>query len=454
MKAALLLFSLGSLLFGVVYSNSLLTREPTRFLTAPVQVQNVVTSVSATGRVDAVVTVEVSSQLSGLVSQVFVDFNDQVVRDQPLAELDQQSFEAAVREAEADLAMTEVNLEIKKASVDRAANTYDKVKSEIKVYSAKTARARANYENEKRELDRKEALRNKGHLSESDVEGARTRYEGALAALNEAQAEESVHRRQIDIAESELQQAIAEARRALAAIPQKKAALNLAEVELDRSVIRSPIDGIVIDRQVEPGQTVAADLEAPTLFTIAQDLREMEVHANIDEADIGRIRAGQGVNFLVDAFPGQSFERAVKEVRKAPKVAQNVVTYTVVITTENPDLLLLPGMTALVQITTSESGEVLTVPNSALRYTPPESSTRQDSSPTIGQEPGAHAGTAATVWTLDESDSPVEIPLRVGMSDGSISQIVSGELEAGQRVIVGEAQVAEERSLFGLRLGF
>lgn len=452
--ALIVVFGLSSVVVGVAYSTSLFQRDAQRYLTAPAQIGNVVTSVSATGRVDAVVTVEVSSQLSGLVSDVFVNFNDEVAKDQPLAQLDQQSFEAAVREAEADLAVAKVNVQIKRAVVDRAANAYDRAKSEINVYSAKTARARADHDNEKRELERKEALRNKGHLSASEVENARTRFEGALAALHEAQAEQAVHSRQIDIAESELQQANAEARSALAAVPQKQAALKLAEVELYRSVIRSPIDGIVIDRQVEPGQTVAASLEAPVLFTIAQDLQEMEIHAKIDEADIGSIRTRQRASFSVDAFPGETFQGTVKQIRKAPQVVQNVVTYTVVIATENRDQLLLPGMTALVQIVTSESGQVLTIPNAALRFTPPGHSAGKGAPLTVGEEPEGHAGTAATVWTLDDSSSPLEVALRVGRSDGSISEVVSGELKADQNVIVGEAPAPEQRSLFGLRLGF
>jgi HlyD family secretion protein len=452
--AILLIAGLGSVAVGLGYSASLHRAADGGYLTAPTEIGNVVTTVSATGRVDAVVTVDVSSQLSGLVEEVFVDFNDEVTKGQPLAKLDQQGFQATVREAEANLAVAEVDVQAKRVAVDRAVNSYQRSKAEAKVYTAQTARARADYGNAKRELERKEALTSKGHISESDVDGARAEYEGALAGLQAAKAEQVVHEEKIKEGESELQQATAEVRSALAAVPQKEAVLSQAKVELERSIIRSPIDGIVIKREVEPGQTVAASLEAPILFTIAQDLRQMEVHAKVDEADIGEIQVRQRVTFTVDAFPRQSFSGVVAQVRKAPEVVQNVVIYTVVIATENPDLLLLPGMTVLAEIVVRESGETLTVPNAALRFNPPEDVVREAEDQASSSIAISARGQKATVWVLDESGTPAPVSVMTDMTNGIVTEVTSGALTVGQQLIVGEAPTEDGRSFLGLKFGF
>jgi HlyD family secretion protein len=233
-----------------------------------------------------------------------------------------------------------------------------------------------------------------------------------------------------------------------------RAALRQAEIDLERSVIRAPIDGVVIGRDVDRGQTVAASLEAPTLFTIAQDLRQMEVHARIDEADIGRIRSGQSAHFTVDAFPNRSFTGSVVQIRKAAQVVQNVVTYTVVILTENPDLLLLPGMTALVRITVSASGETATIPSAALRYEPSDETVRTSARQAPAVEAGDTAtGIAAIVWMLpNDDDRPRPIRVRIGMDDGSAAQLLHGDLESGDALVVGESLPESEGLFSRLRL--
>jgi len=446
--------SLGSVAAGLSFSGSPGESPDGGFLTAPVEIAKVASTVSASGGVDAVVTVDVSSQLSGLVQEVYVDFNDQVRKGQPLARLDQEGFQATVREAEANLAVAEVNVQAKRAAVDRAVNAYETIKAEARVLAAKTAAARADYDNAGRVSERKEALKKKGHISDAELDGARAEFDGARAGLQAAEAEESVHREKIAMAESETQQAAADARSALAAVPQTEAVLRQAKIELERSVIRAPIDGVVIMREVEPGQTVAASLEAPTLFRIAEDLSRMEVHAKVDEADIGEVRAGQRVSFAVDAYPGRRFEGTVAQVRKAPQVVQNVVIYTVVIATANSDLLLLPGMTAMVEIVVRESGETLTVPSAALRFEPPADLVEGAEERTSWTIPLDPRGEDATLWVLDESGRPQPVAVKTGMTDGIATEVRGGALAAGQRVIVGLAEAEERASFLGLRFGF
>jgi len=450
----LLIISLGFAAVGLGYSASFQKTAEDGYLTAPAETTNVVSTVSATGSVDAVVTVDVSSQLSGQVEEVFVDFNDEVSKGQPLARLDQQGFQATVREAEANLSVAEVNVQAKRVAVHRAENAYKTAIAEARVYAAHTAKARAAYNNAKQELERNEALRRKGHISESEVDRARAEYEGALAGLHAAQAEEAVHGEKIATAESEVQQATAETRSAMAAVPQKEAVLSQANVELERSVIRSPIDGIVIKREVEPGQTVAVSLEAPVLFTIAQDLRHMEVHAKVDEADIGEIQVGQRVSFTVDAFPRQTFSGVVSQVRKAPEVVQNVVIYTVVISTENPDLSLLPGMTVLAEIVVHESGDTLTVPNAALRFRPTDDIKNETKAQLKTPIPLGVQGEQATVWVVSESDMPEPLSVMTGMTNGIVTEVTAGSLTANQEVIVGEAPMEDNQTFLGLRFGF
>jgi HlyD family secretion protein len=226
-----------------------------------------------------------------------------------------------------------------------------------------------------------------------------------------------------------------------AQVRQQAATLEQARIALERTVIRSPIDGIVISRDVDPGQTVAATLEAPTLFTIAHDLGRMQVHARVDEADIGRIKEGQRAIFTVDAHPGRTFNGTVSEIRKAPLLVENVITYTVVLEAENPDLVLLPGMTAVLQVIVEDVTNVLKIPNAALRFTPTEAVRGNSASAAIGPQ----AGSAATVWTVGEGGQPVPVEIELGQSDDKATEVVHGALEAGQHVIVGTA-FSEERS--------
>lgn len=423
------------------------------YLTAAVERGRVTTAVTATGTVKAVVTVEVGSQLSGQVDQLFADFNDEVRQGQPIARLDQRSFLARVREAEAALEAAKTSVLIQEAAIEMARSHLAAARARTNVLRAQTARAQTTLDAAELDLDRMQQLRRKGAAAERQLDQARTARDAAAAGRREAEAEAAVHAQGIETANADFHKAEAELLNARAVVAQKEAVLTQARVELERTVIRSPINGVVIGRDVESGQTVAASLESPTLFKIAQDLREMEVHARIDEADIGRIRLGQQATFRVDAFSGHSFTGRVTQIRKAPEVVKNVVTYTVVIAAPNPELMLLPGMTALIRIVVHETDEVLKLPNAALRYSPPGRQERSATAADIAVPENA-PGTQARVWVLGRGGDPEPVRVRVGLSDATVSEIIEGPLREGQKIIVGTAPGDSNRRLFGLRLGF
>ena len=286
--------------------------------------------VSAVGSVRALNTVEVGSQLSGQVDQLVADFNTLVAAGDLLARIDPQTFERRVQEAEANLAVARANVSIQDASIRKA---------------------EVNLGNATREFERQQSLVERGLISDSDLDQAESVFLSSQADLEIAQAQK---------------------RNAEAAVLQRAAALESARIDLERTEIRSPIDGVVIDRAVDLGQTVAASLQAPILFAIAQDLSEIQIEASVDEADIGSVREGAAASFTVDAFPDREFQGQVTQVRLAPLEEQNVVTYTVVINASNPQQRLLPGMTASIDIVTGVREDVLRVANAAVRFRPPE----------------------------------------------------------------------------------
>ena len=396
------------LILGLGYTYSHESSVPT-FLTAPVERGNIATLVKASGTVEAVVSVDVSSQLSGRIAEVFVNFNDTVRAGQPIAQIDPEIFAARVSEARAALNVATATAHVQKAAVERA---------KVAVLNAE------------RELQRQLVLARTGS--------------GIGRELDQARAQRA-------IAEAEQHMAEANLENAQAVVEQRQAALDQARLDLDRTVLRAPIDGIIIKRDVNPGQTVAVTFEARTLFKIANDLREMEVHGKIDEADVGQLKVGQTTQFTVDAYPDRTFSGQVLQVRKSPEVVQNVVTYTTIISAPNPDLLLLPGMTAQLRIVVSDSGEVLKVPNQALRFRPNGSgppSDRQNANQVTSSE------ASATVWLVGEDGRPDPIAVKLGASDDTSTALLEGRLAEGQQLIVGVANSQKQRGYFGLRLGF
>ncbi len=329
-----------------------------------------VSTISSTGTLSAVVTVQVGSQVSGQIKALLADYNSEVKEGQVIARIDPETFETRVRQAEAELAVSRSNVAIQRASVQRAKTELENARAAHAAGTAQVVKAKAALADTQRTFERREALIRKNAISVSQMDEATAARDQASAQLNAAEAQERAEASLIESRAAALQMAEAQVNHALEQVRQRQASLDQTRVDLEHTIIRSPVDGVVIERSVDVGQTVAASLQAPKLFTIAQDLRKMQVETNVDEADIGRVRVGQNATFTVDAFPGREFTGQVQQIRKAPQTIQNVVTYTVIVSAENPELALLPGMTANVRIMVDERPSVLKVPNPALRFRP------------------------------------------------------------------------------------
>jgi HlyD family secretion protein len=342
-----------------------------KFRTAKVARGPLTATVSATGSLNAVVTVQVGSQISGQIKQLFVDFNSRVEKGQLIARIDPEIFEAKVNQARAEVESARAMVLNQQAAVEKARADIETARAGVANAKANTAKARVAVADANRDLERKLDLYRKELIARSERDSAETVRDSALAQLEANTAQERSSEAMVGAAQASSRVGEAQLQAARAALKQKEAALAQALVDLEHTHIRAPVDGVVVSRAVDVGQTVAASLQAPILFTIAQDLTKMQVDTNVDEADVGRMQVGQRVTFTVDAFPTNTFEGQVREIRKAPQVIQNVVTYNVVVNVDNPDQRLLPGMTANVRIVTSSKPSVLQVANAALRFRPP-----------------------------------------------------------------------------------
>jgi HlyD family secretion protein len=363
----------------------------TRYRTVPVERGSLTVLVTATGSLEPTDQVDVGSELSGIVAQVYVDNNDPVRAGEILARLDTSKLDAQARQARAAL----------------------------------------------------EAARARGREVEATVAESRL----ALGRTKELFEAELVSRSSLDIAEAAFGRAEASLASARAQAAQSEATLNAIETDLTKAAIRSPVDGVVLSRNVEPGQTVAASFQAPVLFRIAQDLRRMELHVDVDEADVSRVGKGQQAAFTVDAYPDRSFPATIREVSFASKTVEGVVTYEAVLDVDNGDLLLRPGMTATAEITVERVDDALLVPNAALRFTPPSVAADESGRgglvsmllprpPARRRPSGAETGDKSSqVWTLREG-IPVPVPVTTGSSDGTRTVVTSDGLEAGLAVIV------------------
>jgi HlyD family secretion protein len=318
------------------------TNNEPDFKTTRIERGTITAAVAATGTLNPVVSVQVGSQVSGQLREIFVDFNSEVKQGEVIARIDPETFEYKVRQSQAD--------------VDAALSQVMTQQANIAAQQAAVSMAEVNLAEAKRDMERKQQLVEKGFISTAERDKAQAIYNALVEQVKTVKAQAGV--------------AIANARNAQAIVKQREAALAQARVDLERTAIKAPVNGIVIKRSVEKGQTVAASLQAPELFIIAENLTDMRVDASIDESEIGRVRLGQKSSFTVDAFPGRNFEGVVKQIRKAAQNVSNVVTYTVVISASNPDKELLPGMTANVRIVTDSRDDVLKVANAALRYKP------------------------------------------------------------------------------------
>lgn len=342
----------------------------TGYRTAKVEQGDLTAAVSASGTVMPVVTVQVGSQVSGQIRELLADFNTEVGKDQLIARIDSDTFETRVAQAEADLQVAKANLALQEASLERLAAELETSRQTLASLRAQTRKAALAETDGEREFKRRAELLQTGAASRSDFDRAKTAYDSAVAQSRSSQAQEQGQVSAVRAVEAQIKMGQAQVLTARAQVAQREAALRQAQIDLDRTFIRSPVKGTVVLRNVDAGQTVAASLQAPILFQIAEDLTRMQIETAVDEADVGRVKVGQKATFTVDAFPTRTFDAEVLQIRKSPKVQSNVVTYTVVISADNGDQVLLPGMTANARIVTDQRRQVLKVPNAALRFRP------------------------------------------------------------------------------------
>ncbi|APW38767.1 hypothetical protein RD110_17440 [Rhodoferax koreense] len=414
------------------------------YRTAPLARGPLVATVAASGAVNPVTQVSVGTQVSGQIKDLYVDFNSEVKAGQLIARLDPETFEYRVQSAQAD--------------VDAARAAVLTAQANAVATQASISRAQVDLAEAERDHARKQDLAAQKFIAQSEADRARALVNSSRESLKVAEAQANVANAQVQTAE--------------ASVAQRAAMLGQARIDLGRTRITSPVSGIVIKRTVERGQTVAASLQAPELFVIAQNLSDMQVEASVDESDVGRIRVGQKATFNVDAFPGQSFEGQVRQVRKAATNTANVVTYVAVVGFSNASGRLLPGMTANVRVQTDALPDVLKVPNAALRMriqgvevvaaTPaaPLDSTGSALTPAKKPTPAEAAQRAITrgrIYLIDETGQPKAYNVMLGITDGSFTEVVAdaslpgaGLLKEGTPVIVGLPLAGAPRSGFKL----
>jgi HlyD family secretion protein len=359
----------GAGVWGYFYTQS--RGNAPRYRTTRIERGPLTSAVSATGNLNAVTTVLVGIQVSGQVKELHADFNTLVKKNQVIARIDPEIFQAKVGQAAADLESSRAAVLNQEAQVQRARADVENARATHAESRANTAKAQVAVADARRDLDRKTELFRRELIAKSDLDSAQAVHDSALALLDAARAKEQSLVAGIQSAQAQLRVTEATLQSARAQVDQKRAALRQAQVDLDHTTIRAPVNGVVVSRAVDVGQTVAASLSAPTLFTIAEDLGKMQVEVSVDEADIGRIKLEDRASFTVDSFPDQTFTGTVTQIRKAALIVQNVVTYTVVVAVDNPGGRLLPGMTANAKMIVAEKPSVLKVSNAALRFRPP-----------------------------------------------------------------------------------
>jgi HlyD family secretion protein len=380
---------------AVIFSLAFTRKDQLQYFTAKVERGSVRDVVDATGTINAVTTVLVGSQISGRIAKLSADFNSVVRKGQVIAEIDPALFEGALLQAVADLKSAQVNVLAARANLDKAKSLH--------------LQAKADYE-------RAATLSKQDSIAMQAVDLAKATYDAAAATVEAS---------------------VAAVQQAEAQVSQKEGAVAVARTNLEYTVIRSPINGTVVARNVDVGQTVAASLQAPTLFTIAQDLTKMQVYAKTDETNVGKVRAGRPVTFKVDAFPKDTFKGVVSQVRMNPVTVQNVVNYDAIIDFDNPELKLFPGMTAYVTIPVASAENVLKIPNGALRYTPRLSKAALEE---LQANPGIEAESGIVVWKLRPDNSVDPVRLALGITDHSytvVAKVLSGDLREGDDLITG-----------------
>jgi len=507
-----------------------------RFRRTKVERGEISQTVTATGTINPVITVLVGSQVSGTIKALFADFNSQVKENQVIAQIDPALFEGQVQQGKANVQNAEAGLRNAEASLQNARAGFVNAQAGLETSRANLTKAEVAVGDAKRTLDRNLELIKRNVIAQAALDTVQANYDSAVAQkeANRAQVEQA--QAQVESARAQVETARAQVESAKAQIEQAKAGLMISETNLKYTTIRSPVNGTVISRNVDVGQTVAASLQAPTLFSIAKDLTRMQVDTNVSEADVGRLQVGQDATFTVDAYPERTFHGKLSEIRIAPTTIQNVVTYDIVIQVENKDVKLKPGMTANVSILVAHREGVLKIPNSSLRFQPSTGSKEdakekkkegpsqpgqqwverlskelnlteeqrsrveealkslrqeiqtvrqtaakpedarsrvqamlrqkigglltEDQRRKLSEMGGASMGEvkrSGRVWILSPEGKPVSIPVVLGITNGSQTEILSGDLQEGAEVIVeensGKKSQAAASSPFGRGVG-
>jgi HlyD family secretion protein len=405
----------------------------TQYRTATVGHGDINITVSATGNPNAVVTVQVGTQVSGIIQALFADFNSKVTKGELIARIDPAPFQAKVDQAKANVDAAQATVANTRSVILQAQANIQAAKSSLAAAQANVAKAQAMVDDTKAKVDRRVIMVAQGADAAEDLETAQTTWKSAVADFNAAVAQQQALEDSVKVAQDQLKVSNSVLAENQAGVKQFSAALESAQIDLDHTNIKAPVDGVVVSRNVDVGQTVAASLAAPTLFLIAQDLTKMQLDTNVSEADVGRVQAGQQGTFTVDAYPGQVFKGAVTAVRKAPINVQNVITYDAVIGVSNPDLKLFPGMTANVKIFIDRRQNVLRVLNAALRYRP---ATWTSQPAGAGKAAGRGAAPEQGVWIVDADNKPQRVVVTTGQSDGTYTEVTGGSLKDGDKVII------------------
>ena len=385
-----------------------------QYRTAIVAHGDINVTISATGNPNAVVTVQVGSQVSGIILALFADFNTKVTKGELIAQIDPAPFQAKVDQAQANVDAAQAAVANSQAVVQQALAGIQAANSALAAAQANVVKAQAITEDDKVKVDRRVIMVKQGADAKEDLETAQTTYKSAVADHDALVAQQHAVEDNVKVAQAQLNVANSVLAANQSQVKQFAAALQSAQIDLDHTKITAPVDGVVVSRNVDVGQTVAASLAAPTLFLIAQDLTKMQVDTNVSEADVGRVRVDQPATFTVDAYPGRTFTGNVTSIRKAPINVQNVITYDAVIGISNLDLSLFPGMTANVKILVNQRLNVLKVPNAALRYHPASGTAA------AGR---ARARAGESVWTLDANNKPQRVVVTTGETDGTYTEV-------------------------------
>jgi HlyD family secretion protein len=411
---------------AIIFFYSHGSRAP-EYVTARIDRGDIDSTVTTTGNLNAVITVQVGSQVSGNIIALYADFNTKVKKGQLVAEIDPAPFRASVDQVTATLNAAKAAVATAEAALAKSQSDLASAQANVASQNANLVKAQSSVDLAQVENDRRQMLVKNGGTSQEDADTSKANYDQAVASLaagraavNAAQASADSAQKGVEVARTQLDQA-------RAVVAQDEASLAQAQLNLDHTRILAPVDGTVESRNMDVGQTVAASFSAPVIFLIAQDLTKMQVDTNVDESDVGPIRLDQPATFTVDAYPGQIFNGKVAQIRQAPINVQNVITYDIVIDVSNPDLKLFPGMTANATISTGHSANALRIPKAALRFRPVSASRNQVPKQSSVQ----------TVYVIDERGQPKGVQVRTGISDANHVEALGNDLAEGEEVITG-----------------